>query len=138
MIRKLAIAAAIVAATTLAAEARPHDREQRRDRMERMAEELQLSDAQKDAIKAIHQEARAANQQLHAQIREKAREYVELSEKNDSRADEVKSELREMREELAIRRLATQGEVERVLTPEQREKFEQMKSRRHEERGGKS
>jgi Spy/CpxP family protein refolding chaperone len=101
--------------------------------MKRMAEELQLSDAQIDAIKQMRQADRQRNQAQREEARTLAKQWVELKDKGDAKgAEKVQKQLTTMREEGQIRRLANQGKFEEVLTPEQKKKLEQLKS----ERGG--
>jgi len=112
-------------------------REGRGDHMARMAEELQLSDAQVDAIKKLRQADMEQNRAQRQQAQSLAKQWVELKDKGDTKgAEKLRTQLSTMKEEAQIRRLADHGKIEEILTDEQKQKFEQMKSERGEGRRG--
>jgi len=114
-----------------------HGREGGGDRLARMAEELQLSDAQVDAIKTMRQADMEQNRARREQAQALAKQWVELKDKGDTKsAERVRTQLSTMKEEAQIRRLASRGKIEEILTDEQKQKFEQMKSERGQHRRG--
>ncbi len=133
IIRTLVAAGAIVLATATFATAHEggrgrHEHDGRQQRRAAMAEKLNLTAEQKSAIKSIREKQRAIGQQLRGEIREKARRYVQLRDAKDSRADAIRQDLRALREEMQIRRVAARAEIGSVFTPQQRQKIEEMKA----------
>lgn len=104
-------------------------------RAHRVADALHLTEPQRQEIRRIREASRAQMQALHGRMRDLATEFVRLRDAADPRADEVKQQIRDTREEISIRRLAVRGEIERVLTPEQRERFRKMRQRRMQRAG---
>ncbi len=138
MIRKTLIAMTATALAASLALAGPHEGRnsgQRQDRMKKLAEELQLSDAQMDAMRSMRQANMEKNRALREQSQGLAEQYVALRDKNDPKADEVRAQLSSLREEMRIRKLASRGQFEQILTPEQKDKFEQLKLNRGQRRG---
>lgn len=116
-----------------------HGKQGGQDRMKRMAEELQLSDAQIDAMKQMRQADRQRNQARRDEAQTLAKQWVALTDKGDAKgADRIQSQLTSMREEMNIRRLAERGKFQEILTPEQKEKFEQLKAERGQKREGRN
>lgn len=108
-----------------------HGKQGGQDRMKRMAEELQLSDAQIDAMKQMRQADRQRNEARRDEAQALAKQWVALEDKGDTKgADRIQSQLTSMREEMHIRRLAERGKFQEILTPEQKEKLEQIKAER--------
>lgn len=134
--KKLVIAFA-VAATAAAAFAAPHARTAHRGaaHMEKFAQTLNLTDAQKQQIRDIHQAARDRNKQLYADYRAKLRQFRELKRAGDPTADAVKAELQPMREQVKAARKATHEAVLNVLTAEQRQQLEQLRAEHPRKRG---
>ncbi len=117
-----------------------HGREGQGDRMARMAEQLQLSDAQVDQLKQMRQADMERNRANRQKAQTLAKQWVELSDKGDTKgAENLQKQLSTMREEAQIRRLAERGSFEAILTDEQKQKLEQLRAERprhHEGRGG--
>jgi Spy/CpxP family protein refolding chaperone len=112
-------------------------REGQGDRLARMAEQLQLSDAQVDAIKKMRQADMEQNRARRQQAQSLAKQWVKLKDKGDVKgAEKLRTQLSTMKEEAQIRRLAERGKFEDVLTDEQKQKLEQLKSERGERRMG--
>lgn len=133
--KKLVIALAIAATSTVAF-AGPHAgravRGQRVARMQRAAEKLGLSDAQKQQIAAIHKASREANRQLIADLRAKTREFRQLKRANDPRAADLQPQLETLRDQAKAARKATHEQVLTVLTAEQRAQLDALRAaRRH-------
>ncbi|MBI2215626.1 MAG: Spy/CpxP family protein refolding chaperone [Acidobacteria bacterium] len=142
--KTIATVAAVALAGTMAFAAGPgqgrgdrHGRGERGDRMARMAEELQLSDAQIDAIKQMRQAERETRRAHREQAQALAKQWVELKDKGDTKgAEKIQKELAAMKDEAQIRRLAGAGKFESVLTAEQKQKLEQLRAERPRHRGG--
>lgn len=136
--KKLVIAFA-VAATAAAAFAAPHapsaHRGGRAGHMEKFAQKLNLTDAQKQQIRDIHQTDRQRNKQLYADFRAKLRQFRELKRAGDPGADAVKAELQPMREQIKAARKATHEAVLGVLTAEQRQQLDQWRAEHPRKRG---
>ena len=114
-----------------------HGKQGGQDRMKRMAEELHLSDAQIDAMKQMRQAGRQRNEARRDEAQALAKQWVALEDKGDTKgADRIQSQLTSMREEMHIRRLAERGKFQEILTPEQKEKLEQIKAGRGQKREG--
>ncbi len=102
--------------------------------MERFAQKLGLTDAQKEQIKQIHQADFEKNKQLYTDFRSKRQEYRQLKQANDPRADEVKGQLQAMKDQVQAARKATHEQILNVLTPEQRQQLEQWRAERGQRR----
>lgn len=142
--KKFVIAAVVAATATLGiAQTAPkgdgdgafHHRRHRGARMHRIAEKLNLTDAQKEQIKSIRAASREQNKQLFADFKAKRQELRSLRQNNDPRAADVKSQLEAMRPQLEAARKATHEQVLSVLTAEQRAQLEQWKTQRQQRRG---
>lgn len=92
--------------------------------MQKFAEKLGLTDAQKDQIKSIFKADREKNQQLYSDFRAKRLEYRQLKDANDPKADSVKAELSGMRDQVKAARKSTHESILGVLTPDQRAKLD--------------
>lgn len=142
--KTLATITALTLAGTMAFAAGPgqgrgdrHGRDERGDRMARMAEDLQLSDAQIDAIKQMRQAEMEQRRAHRQQAQALAKQWVELKDKGDTKgAEKLQKQLSAMKEEAQIRRLAGAGKLESVLTDEQKQKLEQIRSERLQRRMG--
>jgi Spy/CpxP family protein refolding chaperone len=88
--------------------------EKMREHRDKMAKELGLTDDQKSQMKTIHQDARKQAQAI----------------KNDSSlsADQKKAKMKELHEQ-------TMAKSEAILTPEQKQKMEQLKAEHKGKRG---
>ena len=103
----------------------------------RFAEKLNLTDAQKEQIKAIHRETRDQNQAFFDSFRATHMELREARKANDtSKLDALKATAEGQRAQMKQIRDAERQRVLAVLTPEQRTQFEQMKAQREQRREG--
>ena len=131
--KKFVIALAITATAALAY-ATPHGGPghggNRAAHMQKFAEKLGLTDAQKDQIKSIFKADREKNQQLYSDFRAKRQEYHQLKAANDPKADAVKAELSGLRDQIKEARKGTHEQVLGVLTPDQRAKFDAWRAER--------
>ena len=130
MFREIIVAGLIMASAGGSVALAHGGRGHRGDRagMSRALEQLDLSEAQKQQIRTLMENERNANQGLREQTRAKAREYRELREANDPRADSVKVELDALRDQFKARHEAVRAEINNLLTPEQRQKLEEWKA----------
>ncbi|MEL7143770.1 MAG: hypothetical protein AAFY33_04680 [Cyanobacteria bacterium J06643_4] len=101
------------------------------DRLERMAEELNLSDAQRSDIEAIFQNSRA---QMQSVLTAEQQTILENSEHRGRRAFRELDLSEDQRTELRSIREASQEQVSSVLTAEQREQLEALREQRHGQR----
>jgi Spy/CpxP family protein refolding chaperone len=124
----IALAIAATASLALADHDGAYGRHRGGDRMEAFAQKLGLSDAQKQQIADIRKADFEKNKQLYTDFRSKMREYRQLKQANDARADAVKSELDALKPQVKAAREAAHQQILTVLTPEQRQQFEQWKS----------
>lgn len=91
---------------------------------------LELTDAQKEQIRGIMETARTANEPLHTELKslmEKRRGGAELNDSDVARLKEIKTQMRQSREQ-------TENTILGILTVEQRQKFEQQKQERQQRR----
>jgi Spy/CpxP family protein refolding chaperone len=93
----------------------------------RLAEKLNLTDAQKQQMKDIRTADRERNKQLYADARAKFQELRSLKENNDPRAAEVKAQLDAMRPQLQAARKATREAMLSVLTADQRAQLQALR-----------
>lgn len=84
---------------------------------------LDLTDAQKEQIRGIMEAARTANEPLRQEMRtlmEKRRNGGELTESDTARIKELRAQMKQSMEQ-------NHSTILGILTPEQRQKLEQMK-----------
>lgn len=98
----------------------------------RMFRHLDLTDEQKEQLRAIRTEAREANKDLHMSLRETRRQLGELG--LDGNLDSVQLEAlaaqqAEIMKKLTIARQQTKVQMHAVLTPEQKSKLVEMKAK---------
>lgn len=143
MIRKaLAISGLVILAAT-AVEAGTHGRgharhgkghgERQAMMKHRMAEKLNLTQEQREAIRAIRERAREETADLRSSLRERSKELRQL-QRDDPRAAQLRSDVQALREQMQQRHEAVRAEVERLLTPEQKQQLEQWKEQRQNRR----
>jgi periplasmic protein CpxP/Spy len=98
----------------------------------RMFAALDLTEGQKAQIAILREQAREETAAMHEQMRELTRTWWEMRRTGDPKAEEVRAEVRNLREEIWLRHAGTRAEIESILTPEQREKLEQMRAERRD------
>jgi len=100
---------------------------------ERLAEKLNLTDAQKEQIRAIKKETREQNAAFFQSFRQTRQDLRAAREANDTaKLDALKGTLESQHAQMKQIRDAEQQRVLSVLTPEQRTQFEQLKAQRAE------
>mgnify|MGYP006206321851 CR=1 FL=1 len=103
--------------------------------MARLAEKLNLTDAQKQQMQEQRQNFRASNQHRFEAFRDTRRQYREARQAGDTaRAEELKAALELQRGELDQLRDAQHTAMLSILTPEQRTQLEALKAERQEQR----
>jgi len=132
MLKELLIVGSVLVVGAASVAAHPggrgvHRRGERHQSLERIAERLELSPSQLDAVRALREGNRESRRALREQLKAAAVQYRDLRESDDPRATEALSRLRELREELMAERIAARADFEKILTPEQREKIEQRR-----------
>jgi protein CpxP len=139
MKNKIVTAIAVLTLGASLAIAAPHDGKfgGKRGMMgERLAEKLNLTDAQKEQIRAIKQETREQNAAFFQSLRQTRQDLRAAREANDTaKLDALKGTLESQHVQMKQIRDAEQQRVLRVLTPEQRTQFEQLKAQRAERHG---
>lgn len=107
----------------------------------RMLEQLNLTDAQKEQIRAIETSSRDASKENFDKMRgfdEQMRKLIESGTFDEAQARQILNAKSQMMVELEIIRLRTDAAVLKVLTAEQKAQLEQLKKQRPEfpPRGG--
>jgi Spy/CpxP family protein refolding chaperone len=100
----------------------------------RLAKELNLTDAQKAKIQAIHAKYKPRFEAIRSQVNKQGVSARTLRQKGDTAgarvaAAKTRAELRQRTQPI---RLQEQAEIRSVLTPEQRVKFDAAKSRKRD------
>jgi Spy/CpxP family protein refolding chaperone len=102
---------------------------------EKFAQELNLTDAQKEQIRAQRQNFRESNKARFETHRDTMRQYREARKANDTaRAEQLKATLEVQRGELQQLRQAQHQALLQILTPEQRAQLEAKKAEREQRR----
>lgn len=117
----------------------------------RLFRHLDLTEAQKDQIKAIRQTSRDNTQAIREGMRETRKQIAELGTKGDldlALLDQLATQQAEYHKQMIIERQKTKVQMLSVLTPEQKAKLEDLKAgarermrerfERRQERFGKS
>jgi protein CpxP len=145
MKNKIVAAVAVFTLGTSLAIAAPHGGKFRGERGGRgefgakFAEKLNLTDAQKEQIRAIHKQTREQNAAFFQSFRETREQLREATRANDTaKADALKATLESQHAQMKQIRDAERQRVLSILTPEQRTQFEQMKAEHAAKRGQRS
>jgi Spy/CpxP family protein refolding chaperone len=99
----------------------------------RMLEQLDLSDEQEQQIQSLQEEAQSNSQQYFEKIRT-LQEQLETATKDENFNEEAVRQILNDREQTAVEiefiRLKTAAAIKNLLTPEQKEQYEQLKPER--------
>lgn len=109
--------------------------ERHAERMDRMAEKLGLSDAQKKEVEAVFESSRDKMRESHEQMRDLRKQMHALDPSEGNYMKEVSKLARrtgELMENQIIERARTRQAVHQVLTPEQRETAKKLREERRE------
>ena len=102
----------------------------------RLAEKLNLTEAQKAQIKTIRDASRDQNMALFEQSRETFRQFRDAKQANDTaRLQQLQPLLEQQRAQLKQVRESERQLIVAILTPQQRTQFEALKADREAHRG---
>ena len=102
----------------------------------RLAEKLNLTDAQKQQLEAIHKGFRDNNAQAFANAKELRKQFREARQANDTaKLESLKPALEAQRTQFRQLREARQQQILAILTAEQRAQLEAFKAERKQRRG---
>jgi periplasmic protein CpxP/Spy len=146
MKRTIVAAALMLVSTAFVAEAGKHGRDGGRHGGHhrgamiagKLAEKLNLTDAQKEQMKNLREQQKQTIAPLHETMKAKRREYAELKKANDPRAEALATELKSLREQSRQIHESFRAQFEGVLTAEQKVQLEQMKQEWKERRSNRS
>jgi Spy/CpxP family protein refolding chaperone len=127
MFSRIAITALLVTASSVAL-AHPHGgaapRSMRQRPAARLFQGLDLSDAQKEKIREIHDGRRQSIAPLREELRSIRRDYRGIEDKNSPQAEKLEARMDGVHDDMQSVNLRTRRAVEEILTPEQRAKLE--------------
>lgn len=130
------IAVTLLAATvSTIALAHPTGRDARHDRRgrhEAVAARLNLSDAQREQLRAIRKQQREATRELRQEMRQMRRELRQMRDPNSPDAERLEARMEDLRDHLQGRVAAARIEVRKVLTTEQRAELDRLREQRRE------
>lgn len=107
---------------------------------ERVAKRLELSDQQREQIKAIVDNAKKARSAEVTELKTLQQQWKELAEQsvlNEAELLSIAKQQANLKAVLKVERLKTQKEVEQVLNEEQKAKLEKFKEKRKNKRKNK-
>ncbi|MEM8721181.1 MAG: Spy/CpxP family protein refolding chaperone [Cyanobacteria bacterium P01_G01_bin.39] len=111
-------------------------RGKRGQRMEKLLQNLDLSDEQSQQVKAIQEQSATTAEDLREQIKAQRQEMQSLFA-SDANTDEIRSEFQagqQLRQQLSTNRFEIMLQIREILTPEQREKAVELMEQRHQRR----
>ena len=101
----------------------------------RMAEKLNLTDAQKQQIEAINKGFRENNKAVFESARDLRQEFREAKRANDTaKLESLKPQMETERAQMQQLRDAQRAQILALLTPEQRTQWEALKAEREQRR----
>lgn len=103
----------------------------------RRAEGLNLTDAQREDMRKLREEHRAATRDAAQKLRDanrRLREELYAASPDEAKIAALKTEVTELSEQLQARRLDHQERMARILTPEQRQLVRERRIRMDERR----
>ncbi|HET8645272.1 MAG TPA: Spy/CpxP family protein refolding chaperone [Vicinamibacteria bacterium] len=101
----------------------------------RAMRELNLTDAQKEQLKQMHEQQREALRPVmeqQRQLRQQIREALEAGNPDATRIGQLEIQAHQLRQQLKAEREKAHAAFVNVLTPEQKAQWEKMKNQRHE------
>ena len=102
---------------------------------QRMAEKLNLTDAQKQQIKALNQSFRDSNKAFFENARALHQQFRDAKQANDTaKLEALKPQLDAQRAQMKQLHDAQQAKIVSLLTPEQRTQWEALKAQREQRR----
>lgn len=126
-----------IGATALAGSGHYGEGRHGEQRMERMADKLELDSAQREQVQAALDARRDEIKSLHEQLREERRALREqLKTGYDEAAVQARAAtIGDLVERMVVAKARTGADLQAVLTPEQQDKLGQMMARRGERHG---
>jgi protein CpxP len=128
-----------VPAITMAAPHRhghgPHGEPGPGEMMRMLADRLDMTEEQRDQVKALHQQHRQAMEAQRDQMREAQRELADQMHAatfDEGAIRNAAATVAALKADLAVAKAALHQEVRALLTPEQLEQFNEMQERRRE------
>lgn len=115
------------------------NRNDRMEHMQRMEQQLGLTDAQKQQVKALHEEARKEMRPLYLDKHEYMRQMWKLNPDDKNYMSEVKNlaeKQGDLTEKMVIAKAKLRAKFYAILTGSQRDKLKQMHQMRHRARKG--
>ena len=109
----------------------------RKEGMNKMFQELNLSPEQQESIKAIREESKQNNSSLRQEMRqaqEEMRKLMAISDTSDSKLRQQHEQIQSLKQKLGTQRFETMLKIRQVLTPAQRTKMAQLKQQRWQNR----
>ena len=98
---------------------------------ERMAQKLNLTDAQKQQIKTLHENFRAQNKAFFETFRQTMKDYRAAKEANDNaRINALQAQFDSQKAQMKQLRDGFDQQVSTILTPDQRTTWAQLKAER--------
>jgi protein CpxP len=102
----------------------------------RFSQELNLTDAQKQQIRDLHQTFRAQNEPLFTQFRETSRTYRQAMKSGDTaQAEALKPQIESQKAQMKSLHDQLQARTLSLLTPEQNAKFQELRAQWEQKRG---
>lgn len=108
-------------------------------RIERMAQHLNLTQEQREQVRAIVDKHRPQTRALRDQLTEshkQLREIVRSDRFNENEVRKLAEAQGKLKAEMIVQRAKVQNEIRAVLTEEQRRQLDEMRKQRHEHRRG--
>lgn len=103
---------------------------------QRMAEKLNLTDAQKQQMRDLQKSFRENNKQVFENAKALHQEFRAAKEAGDTaRLESLKPQMEAQRAQMKQLHDAQQAKIATILTPEQRTQWEAMKAEREQRRG---
>lgn len=131
------VIAAFVAVSSVAQAQGRHGGKRGHDgqRLEKLAEKLDLSEQQKQQIKALHERFRQEHEDEFAQMKRLREQMKEARQAGDrERAVALREQMKALHENMKADREALHERMLQILTPEQRAELAEMKERRKDRR----
>jgi protein CpxP len=98
---------------------------------EKLAQKLNLTDAQKEQVKAIKKDSFEQNKAFFQQSRQTMKQYFTAKKANDTATmDSLEPAVESQRAQMKLIRTATEAKIAGVLTPDQNTQWQQLKAER--------
>lgn len=133
--KKIATAVAVTLVGATLAFAMPHDGGKGfgHQHEQQMAQDLNLTDAQKAQIESIRKASHEANKAFFEQSRNTMKEFFAAKQANDTaKMDALEPAMESQRAQMKQIRAAEDAKIAQVLTAEQNAKWQQLKAQRAE------